>query len=61
MKYNFKNTETGEIVVKEFPMTEVPGEFIEYGIRFKRDLFSEFKSSGKPAVIIPRHMRAGNY
>lgn len=55
MKYNFKNTKTGEIVRKDFPMANVPSEYEENGIVYKRDFISELKNT---SVIIPKHMRA---
>lgn len=58
MKYNFRNTKTNEIVVKEYSMAEVPKEFKENGVLFKRDYNLK---SGAGNIIIPRHMRAGNY
>ncbi len=57
MKYNFKNTKTNQIIVKEFPMSEVPSSLNQDGVTFTRDFVSEYKNS-KPGIIIPRHMRA---
>jgi len=36
MIYEFRNTETDEIVEKEFSMKDVPREFIEDGIKYER-------------------------
>lgn len=56
MRYNFRNTETGEIIEKIYPMSEVPSSFEENGVVFKRDFMSEGKHK---ATIIPEHMKAG--
>lgn len=58
MKYNFKNTKTGEIVVKDFPMATVPSSFVENDVEYKRDFISSLKES---KIIIPQHMKAGSY
>lgn len=55
MRYNFKNTDTGEI--KEFTilMDELQPEFTDDEGTWKRDIASEHKDK---AVIIPDHMKA---
>lgn len=36
MIYEFENVETGEIVERDFPMAEVPQEFEESGVKYRR-------------------------
>lgn len=53
MRYEFKNTKTGDVIVKNFPASEVPEKFEENGIVYIRCWSSN--------TIIPHHMKAGNY
>ena len=60
MKYKYINPETKESITREYPMADCPSSVVVDGVEYKRDFISDLSGS-KTSIIIPQHMKAGNY